>query len=146
MKKNGTAAAVLMLCGAMAGCSQNNGDEYSGKRQQAVKSGPVSSGNTNSALTTTPTDMPQWLELYKLKKVDGVSMKDNVIVVEFETAGGKNEVYDYYSRKYQNEENFSSSPDNHDMILFVREGYGAKFTLLDEPRNLWSLEYHKQPM
>jgi hypothetical protein len=144
MKRTGPAAAVFMLFATLNGCSTHADEENSRTTQISGQAGKRHSASPHKAKNVPPGDMPSWLELYRKKTITGVSTKENVIIVEFVSEGSKEEVYNHYCNKYRNEENFSTSPENHDMVIFVREGYGAKYNLLDESRNIWSLEYHKQ--
>jgi hypothetical protein len=141
MNRTGAAvAAVVVSCG-LNGCIRQP-DERAEARQESVHSTLVRpAGN---ALGISFSDMPSWLDIYREKSVVGVSTVDHVVIVTFETLGGRDEVYRYYSGKFGGEENFASFRDNRDIISFVREGFGVKITLLDQSRNLWSLEYHKQ--
>ncbi|NTU67290.1 MAG: hypothetical protein HGB02_00240 [Chlorobiaceae bacterium] len=87
---------------------------------------------------------PEWLDLYRSRKVVSVSTVEHVVMVTFQTLGRRDEVFSHYAGKFAHEENFSSFRDNRDIISFLREGYGVKITLLDTTKNLWSLEYHRQ--
>jgi hypothetical protein len=87
---------------------------------------------------------PSWLDLYREKRVINVSTVDHVVIVTFETVGGRDEVFRHYAGKFSNEDNFISFRDNRDIISFIRDGFGVKITMLDEASNLWSLEYHRQ--
>lgn len=88
--------------------------------------------------------MPSWIDLYREKSLVNVSTVDHVVIVTFETQGGRDEVYNHYFDRFNGEENFESFRANRDIISFVRDGYGIKITLLDLTKNLWSLEYHRQ--
>jgi len=138
-KRTVAASAVLLFC-FLTGCGQ--------KQDEPALS---SSGSFFDAGTEKRTeqqmpyvDMPGWLDLYRTKSVVNVSRIDNVVIITFETQGRRDEVYGHYSGLFQNEENFSASREGRDIISFVKEGYGAKVTLVNENRNLWTLEYHKQ--
>ncbi|NTV68341.1 MAG: hypothetical protein HGB06_11860 [Chlorobaculum sp.] len=89
-------------------------------------------------------EMPSWIDLYRKKSVVSVSTVDHVVIVTFETQGDRDEVFRHYVDKFGNEENFESYRDNRDIITFIREGFGVKITLLDQSKNLWTLEYHRQ--
>ncbi|NTU53705.1 MAG: hypothetical protein HGA97_08445 [Chlorobiaceae bacterium] len=88
--------------------------------------------------------MPSWLDFYRQKKLVSVATVDHVVIVTFETLGERDEVFRHYTGKFGNEENFISYRDTRDIISFIREGFGVKITMLDQSRNLWSLEYHRQ--
>lgn len=145
MNKTGTAAlaAALVCCCVLNGCVRT-ADEApvpaSGLNQhKADGNTPMQNGGDFAA-----GDMPAWLDLYRKKNVVDVATVDHVVIITFETQARRDEVYDYYSGRFRDEENFSSSRENRDIISFIKEGYGAKVTLLNESRNIWSLEYHRQ--
>jgi hypothetical protein len=135
------AAVAVVACCTLNGCST----QPEQKAQQALTDllGAIVSPSANSA-TSSFSDMPPWIDLYREKNVRNVSTVDHVVIVTFETKGGRDEVYSHYVDKFGNEENFASFRDNRDIISFIREGFGVKITLLDQSKNLWSLEYHRQ--
>ncbi|NTU57713.1 MAG: hypothetical protein HGB00_02155 [Chlorobiaceae bacterium] len=141
MNRTGAAAAAVVMCCGLNGCVRQP-DELAASRQDR-SNGAVSHVGGN-ALGKSFSDMPPWLDIYREKSVVGVSTVDHVVIVTFESLGSRDEVYRYYSRKFGNEESFSTFRENRDIISFIREGFGVKITLLDKSRNLWSLEYHKQ--
>ncbi len=87
--------------------------------------------------------MPAWLDLYRTKRIVSVSTVDSVVIVTFESLGQRDEVFGHYAGKFGNEENFVSFRDNRDIVSFLKGGYGVKITMLEQSKNLWSLEYHK---
>lgn len=88
--------------------------------------------------------VPAWLDLYRTRKIVSISTVDSVVMVTFESQGQRDEVFGHYAGKFGNEENFVSFRDNRDIISFIRAGYGVKITLLEQSKNLWSLECHRQ--
>lgn len=58
--------------------------------------------------------------------------------------GDRDEVFDHYAGKFGAEENYASFRDGHDIISFIRDGYGVKITLLNSSRHLWTIEYHRR--
>lgn len=96
----------------------------------------------DSLMSSSLREMPEWLDLYREKKLVNVSTVDQVVIVTFETFGNRDDVYRHYSEKFGGEENFISFRDSRDIISFIRDGFGVKITLLDQARNLWTLEYH----
>jgi hypothetical protein len=141
MNRTGAAAVTLVVCCGLNGCVRKPDDRAANRQDSAHDKVVRPAGN---ALVTSFSDMPAWLDIYRKKSVLGVSTVDHVVIVTFVTLGGRDEVYRYYSGKFGREENFSSFRDNRDIISFIREGFGVKITLLDQSKNLWSLEYHKQ--
>ena len=141
MNRTGAAAAAVVVCCGLNSCVRQPDDRAINPQNRPHGNVARPAGN---ALLTSFSDMPSWLDIYREKNVVGVSTVDHVVIVTFETLGGRDEVYRYYSGKFGSEENFASFRDNHDIISIVREGFGVKITLLDQSKNLWSLEYHKQ--
>jgi hypothetical protein len=135
------AAAVLVACCTLNGCSAQ--PEQKAHPGFTDLFGIIVTPAETSA-TSSFRDMPPWIDLYREKSVLNVSTVDHVVIVTFETKGDRDEVYSHYVDKFGGEENFSSFRDNRDIISFVRDGFGVKITLLDQSKNLWSLEYHRQ--
>jgi hypothetical protein len=135
------AAAAVVVCCSLNGCTVQSGQNSSPHRSD-LYSIVVSPSVTSQASSLR--DMPSWIELYREKKLVNVATVDHVVIVTFETLGERDEVYDYYFSKFSEEESFSSFRNSRDIISFIREGFGVKITLLDQSKNLWSLEYHRQ--
>jgi len=135
------AAAAVVVCCSLNGCAGQSGQKSSQHRSD-LYSIIVSPSENNQ--TSSLRDMPAWIDLYREKKLVNVATVDQVVIVTFETLGERDEVYGYYFNKFSEEENFSSFRNSRDIISFIREGFGVKITLLDQSKNLWSLEYHRQ--
>lgn len=137
MKRKEAAAAALiaLLAASCAGCAGNKVDNA----RSADDSVSVDIGRGYGLLP-----MPSWLDLYRKTRLVGVSTVDNVVVVTFETAASRSELFGYYSKRFNDEEAFASLQDYHDFIVFIKAGYGVKITLLDPGQRLWSVEYHRQ--
>jgi hypothetical protein len=134
-------AVAVAACCSLNGCAAQPGQkEHSGFTYLfGILATPAETGPASAFR-----DMPPWIDLYREKNVLNVSTVDHVVIVTFETKGGRDEVYSHYVDKFGNEENFASFREGRDIISFVREGFGVKITLLDQSKNLWSLEYHRQ--
>lgn len=133
-------AAVALSIG-LGGCNRRSGEPATESTETARF--PADGGG--SALVHVPgSEMPGWLDLYKSKGIVSVATVDNVVIVTFETLGQRDEVFGHYTSEFASEESFVSFRDNRDIISFLRDGYGVKITLLDQSKNRWTLEYHKQ--
>lgn len=125
--------AVICLH-TLSGCARNE----PGPQPPAVER------NGTSLVRVPGSGMPAWLDLYRTKRIVSMSTIDSVVIVTFESQGQRDEVFGHYNGEFGNEESFVSFRDNRDIISFLKDGYGVKITMLDESRNLWSLEYHRQ--
>lgn len=140
MNRRGVALLVVVACCCLNGCD----------RQQEQVTMPFSTdffgffGKEESTPASFLSEMPSWLDIYREKKLVNVSTVDQVVIVTFETQGDRDEVYEHYTGKFGSEENFVSYRDYRDIISFIRDGFGVKITMLDQTRNLWSLEFHRQ--
>ncbi|HWR00536.1 MAG TPA: hypothetical protein VN371_01635 [Chlorobaculum sp.] len=141
MKRRGFAALAVVICCALNGCVRQPDELAAGRGDRT--NGVSSTGDVN-APGNSIRNKPLWLDIYREKSLVGVSTVDHVVIVRFETLGSRDEVYRHYARKFGEEENFSTFRQNRDIISFIREGIGVKITLLDQSKNLWSLEYHRQ--
>ncbi|UWX58314.1 hypothetical protein NY406_03305 [Chlorobaculum sp. MV4-Y] len=135
------AAAAVVVCCGLSGCAGFS-DEKVNLPRTDLNGAIISPANTLQSSSVS--DMPPWIDLYREKKLVNVSSVDHVVIVTFETQAGRDEFYYHYFDRFNGEENFSSFRYNRDIISFVRDGYGIKITLLDSTKNLWSLEYHRQ--
>ncbi len=127
-------ATAIVLCCMLAGCDRipagvpaENGGMGFFDRRPAPEAG----------------DRPAWLDIYRSRGGVDVSTIDHVVIVKFESLAPRDEIFTHYVQEFQQEESFVAYRDNRDIISFLRDGYGVKITLLDEDRNLWSLEYHR---
>ncbi|WP_167599235.1 hypothetical protein [Chlorobaculum sp. 24CR] len=134
-------AAAVVVCCSLNGCA-GQPDQKTHSRPSDLTSAVVSSSENSHSSSFR--EMPPWIDLYREKSLVNVATVDHVVIVTFETQGGRDEVYNHYFDKFSDEENFSSFRANRDIISFVREGFGIKITLLDSTKNRWSLEYHRQ--
>lgn len=141
-KARTVAVAAVLFSFGLAGCSRH-ADEP-GATRTVSPSSRAENGNGISSTRLPGGEMPAWLDLYRTKTIVNVATVDNVVIVTFETLGQRDEVFGHYTGEFGGEENFVSFRDNRDIISFLREGYGVKITLLDQSKNLWTLEYHKQ--
>ncbi len=141
MNRRGLASLAVLICCALNGCVRQPDELADGRGDRS--NGVLASGVVNP-LGNSIRNKPSWLDIYREKSLVGVSTVDHVVIVTFQTLGSRDEVYRHYSRKFGEEENFSSFRQNRDIISFIREGFGVKITLLDQSKNLWSLEYHRQ--
>jgi hypothetical protein len=135
------AAAAVVVCCSLNGCAVQSGQKSSQLRSDLYSIVVSPSGNNQSSSLR---DMPSWIELYREKKLVSVATVDHVVIVTFETHGDRDEVFYYYFNKFSEEESFSSFRNSRDIISFIRDGFGVKITLLDQSKQLWSLEYHRQ--
>lgn len=132
--------AVVAVTIGLAGCSRTD-------ESPSLNNGtsPSAADRNGAPLVRVPgAEMPPWLDLYRTKNIVSVATVDNVVIVTFETLGKRDEVFGHYADEFSQEESFVSFRDNRDIISFLRSGYGVKITLLDQTKNLWTLEYHKQ--
>jgi hypothetical protein len=135
------AAAAVVVCCGLSGCTGQPAQKPHPQRTDLY--GAIISPSEN-IIASSFRDMPSWIDLYREKNVVNVSTVDHVVIIIFETQGDRDEVFRHYFDKFSAEENFSSFRDNRDIISFIRGGFGIKITLLDQSKNLWSLEYHRQ--
>lgn len=141
--KTGAAITAMVAYCTLNGCAVKEPGQALSSFFRSGLSG-VSGYPASNSTSVSVREMPSWLDLYREKKLVKVSTVDHVVIVTFETLGDRNEVYGYYSGKFGEEENFASFRDNRDIISFIKDGFGVKITLLDQSKNLWTLEYHKQ--
>jgi hypothetical protein len=139
--KGALAAVAVVVCCGLSACTENSGQKVFPPHTD-LNGAIISPANTRPSSSFS--DMPSWIDLYREKSLVNVSTVDHVVIVTFETQGGRDEVYHHYFDRFNGEENFESFRANRDIISFVRDGYGIKITLLDSTKNLWSLEYHRQ--
>jgi hypothetical protein len=132
--------ASVVACIGLSGCAASS--DWNNNPLTDLFGAIVSS--SDKAQESSLKEMPSWIDLYRKKSVVSVSTVDHVVIVTFETQGDRDEVFRHYVDKFGNEENFESYRDNRDIITFIREGFGVKITLLDQSKNLWTLEYHRQ--
>jgi len=133
--------ASVVACFGLSACSGHSDSQSYSPRTDLNGAIVSSSGNPPAASFK---EMPPWIDLYRERKVVNVSTVDHVVIVTFETQGGRDEVFRHYVEKFGEEENFESFRASRDIISFIREGFGVKITLVDSTKNLWTLEYHRQ--
>jgi predicted small lipoprotein YifL len=128
------ACVAAACCCSLAGCARNGPEPQPPARER----------NEAFPVHVPGSGVPAWLDLYRTRKIVSISTVDSVVMVTFESQGQRDEVFGHYAGKFGNEENFVSFRDNRDIISFIRAGYGVKITLLEQSKNLWSLECHRQ--
>jgi hypothetical protein len=135
------AAAAVVVCCSLNGCTGQS-EQMSNQHRSDLFSVVVSPSENSQESSLR--DMPSWIDLYREKKLVNVATVDHVVIVTFETLGERDEVYYHYFNKFSEEDSFSSFRNSRDIISFIRDGFGVKITLLDQTKQLWSLEYHRQ--